>query len=182
MLHSSRYTPRLIVYTEITSYIHFQTEKRYKTIRHCCFLHTLYKRRGYVIIPKPHVSSRECINSRCRRFDLLFSPCWPNLSLLTTLTERVLVGHGRSITSESGLTPLFIQYKLAREWLLAIVHGCFSRIKKMLARTEARTRERIFCQTIRTVRDISRDDRARIATCHWRTSTDRQTDLRRIIV
>ena len=25
---------------------------------------------GYVIIPKPHLSSREGINSRCRRFDL----------------------------------------------------------------------------------------------------------------
>ena len=46
--------------------------KHYKTIRHCWFLHTLYKRIGYVIIiPKPHFSSRECINSHCRRFDVL---------------------------------------------------------------------------------------------------------------
>ena len=29
---------------------------------------------------------------------------------MTTLTPRVLVGHGRSITSESGVKPLFIQY------------------------------------------------------------------------
>ena len=39
--------------------MNFQTGKRYKTIRHCWFLHTLYKRigyvrLGYVIIPKPH--------------------------------------------------------------------------------------------------------------------------------
>ena len=34
--------------------INFQTGKRYKTIRHCLFLHTPYKRIGYVIIPKPH--------------------------------------------------------------------------------------------------------------------------------
>ena len=46
----------------------------------------------------------------------------------------------------------------------------------MLGRTETRTRDRIYCQTIRTVRDISRDDRARIATCRLRTPTDRQTD------
>ena len=42
----------------------------------------------------------------------------------------------------------------------------------MLGRTETRTRDRIYCQTMRTVRDISRDDRARIATCRLRTLTD----------
>ena len=45
----------------------------------------------------------------------------------------------------------------------------------MLGRIETRTRDRIYCQTIRTVtvRDISRDDRAIIATCRLRTPTDR---------
>ena len=47
--------------------------------------------------------------------------------------------------------------------------------KKMLGRTETRTRDRIYCHTMRTVRDISRDDRARIATCSLRMLTDRQT-------
>ena len=50
--------------------------------------------------------------------------------------------------------------------------------KKMLGRIETRTRDRIYCQTIRTVRSISRDDRARIATCSLRTPTE----IRRIIV
>ena len=45
--------------------------------------------------------------------------------------------------------------------------------KKMLGRIETRTRDRIYCQTMRTVRDISRDDRAIIATCSLRTLTDR---------
>ena len=49
----------------------------------------------------------------------------------------------------------------------------FFAYKKMLGRTEMRTRDRMYCQTIRTVRDISRDDRARIATCSLRTPTDR---------
>ena len=49
----------------------------------------------------------------------------------------------------------------------------FSHVKKMLGRTETRTRDRIHCQTIRTVRDISRDNPARIATCRLRTLTDR---------
>ena len=49
----------------------------------------------------------------------------------------------------------------------------FSAYKKMLGRIETRTRDRIYCQTIRTVRDISRDDRARIATCSLQTLTDR---------
>ena len=51
----------------------------------------------------------------------------------------------------------------------------FFAYKKMLGRTEMRTRYRIYCQTMRTVRDISRDDRARIATCSLQTLTDRQT-------
>ena len=40
-------------------------------------------------------------------------------------------------------------------------------------RTEMRTRNRMYPQTIRTVRDISRDDRARIETCSFLTQTDR---------
>ena len=46
-------------------------------------------------------------------------------------------------------------------------------INKLLGRTETRTRDRMYCHTIRIVRDISRDDRARIATCSLRTPTDR---------
>ena len=49
----------------------------------------------------------------------------------------------------------------------------FFAYKKILGRTEMRTRDRICFQTIRSVRDISRDDRARIATCSLRTATDR---------
>ena len=51
--------------------------------------------------------------------------------------------------------------------------GSFSRIKQLLCRTDTRTRDRMHCQTIRIVIDISRDDRARIATCSLRTLTDR---------
>ena len=43
----------------------------------------------------------------------------------------------------------------------------------MSGRTETRTRDRIYCQTMRTFRDISRDNRARIATCSLRKLTDR---------
>ena len=50
---------------------------------------------------------------------------------------------------------------------------CFSLIKKMLGRTETRTRDRMCFQMIWIVWDISRDDRARIATCSLLTSTDR---------
>ena len=49
----------------------------------------------------------------------------------------------------------------------------------MVGRTETRIRDRIYCQTMRTVRDISRDDRARIAICSLRTMTVRQTDRRK---
>ena len=56
--------------------------------------------------------------------------------------------------------------------VFAIVLDVFA-YKKMLGRIETRTRDRIYCQTLRTVRDISRDVRARIATCSLRTLTDR---------
>ena len=49
----------------------------------------------------------------------------------------------------------------------------FFAYKKMLGRSETRTRDRMYCQTIRTVRNISRDDRARIATCRLLTPTDK---------
>ena len=52
----------------------------------------------------------------------------------------------------------------------------FSPIKKLLGRTETRTRDRMYLGRIQSVRDISRDNRARIATCRLRTPTDRQTD------
>ena len=53
----------------------------------------------------------------------------------------------------------------------------FFAYKKMLGRIETRTRDRIYCQTTRTVRDISREKYARITTCSLRTPTD----LRRFI-
>ena len=44
----------------------------FKHIAHAVVISTHGKGIGYVIIPKPNLSSRECINSCCRRFD--FSP------------------------------------------------------------------------------------------------------------
>ena len=49
--------------------------------------------------------------------------------------------------------------------VFVIVFGCFSPIINLLGQTEMRTRERNEWQSIRTVWDISRDDRVRIATC-----------------
>ena len=57
--------------------------------------------------------------------------------------------------------------------------GGFTPIKNVLVRTEMWTRKREEWQSIRTVWDITRDDRAWIAACRLRTPTDRQTDLRR---
>ena len=44
--------------------------------------------------------------------------------------------------------------------------------KIFLGRTETRTRDRMYFQTIPTVRDIYRYDRARMATCSLRSPTD----------
>ena len=72
----------------------------------------------------------------------------------------------------------FIEINNARATLYSRYFWGFFAYKKMLSRTETHTRDRMYYQTIRTVRYISRDDRARIATCSLRTPTD----LRRIIV
>ena len=134
--------------------------------------YTHYKRIGYVIIPKPHFSSREGINSRCRRFDLLFSPCWLNLTLLYDHINRSCSCRTRSIDHQRvrRSAPFHSIETCAR-----LAHRdslwMFFAYKKLLDRTETRTRDRMYCQTIRTVRDISRDDRARIATCRLRTPT-----------
>ena len=49
----------------------------------------------------------------------------------------------------------------------------FFAYKKILGRTETRTRDRMYLGRIRSVRDISRGDQARIATCRLQTPTDR---------
>ena len=52
-----------------------------------------YKRMGYAIILKPNVWSCECVNSRCRRFDLLLfnlSHWWPHLSLFWLVADHQL--------------------------------------------------------------------------------------------
>ena len=149
---------------------------------------------GYVIIPKLNWSGRESINSRCRRFDLLLfhrfgaicrhdgrccrrSAChrsdrlmaidrpWP--ALINAPFRRV--------------ARWFIQLTLARDLIFAKVFECFYAYKKMLGRTEMRTRERKEWQSIRTVWDISRDDRARIASC-TAVCEHLQTYLRRMVV
>ena len=83
---------------------------------------------GYVIIPKPHFSSRVGI----------------------TVIVDVLAGRGHLVGAwRSSMTA----HVYRRHWVIqvnnragdsvfAIVFGCFSRIQKMLSRTETRTRER----------------------------------------
>ena len=67
------------------------------------------------------------------------------------------------ITTRTGdpITPIF--------WMFFVD-------KTLLGRTETRTCDRMCFQTILKVRDISRDDRARIATCRLRTPTNYSID------
>ena len=76
------------------------------------------------------------------------------------------------MTAVTGVTGSIQLTTRVGEAVFAIVLDVF-RIKKMLGRIETQTRDRIYYQTIRTVIYISRDDRARIATCSLRTPTDR---------
>ena len=70
-----------------------------------------------------------------------------------------------SVTGSIQLTTRVGDVVFAIVWM-------FFAYKKMLGRIETRTLDMIYCQTIRTARDISRDDRARIATCRLRTPTE----------
>ena len=64
----------------------------------------------------------------------------------------------RSACDNAGHWPLKSTHELATRFTRGF--GSISRIKKLLGRTETRTRGMMYCQTLRIVRDISRDDRA----------------------
>ena len=83
--------------------------------------------------------------------------------LRPTVTDRSAGIHSRFIEINTRAT-----HPISRRLLM------FFSYKKLLDRTEMRTRDRICFQPIQTVRDISQEDRARIATCSLRTPTDRQ--------
>ena len=73
------------------------------------------------------------------------------------------------MTAVTGVTGSIQFNSRVGDAVFAIVLDVFCVYKKMLCRIETRTRDRIYCQTIRTVTYISRDDQARIATCSLRT-------------
>ena len=79
---------------------------------------------------------------------------------------------------DNGRSVIHCNKQHAGDSVLTIGLVFFSRIKQSVGRTETRTRDRIYFQTIRSVWDISRGDRGIIATCSLRTTRD----LRQIIV
>ena len=81
------------------------------------------------------------------------SMCRWHPSGVTNLTPSFMAGSWVIQINTSAGDPIYLRF-----WL-------FSHIKKLLGRTETRTCDRMYCHMIRTVRDISQDDRARIATC-----------------
>ena len=147
------------------------------------FTHTHYKRIGHVQIPKPHCSRRECINSNCRRFDWLDFVVFGQSVRLSRLLPQLYLHSDRSLAIQPwpSLSVLWPAAPLVYSTVkYAKVGFCgrlfiFSRIQKLLGRTETRTHDRMYLGRIRSVRDISRDNRALIATCSLRTPTDIHT-------
>ena len=142
--------------------------------------YTHYTRIGHIIIPKPHYSSREGINSHCRHFGWL---------IFAVFAQSVAAKYYRSGSCGSdvaghstvmALLPVPLVHSTATCPRVGIRDSLnmFFADTKMLGRTETRTRDSMHCQTIQTVRDISWVDRAIIATCSLRTPTE----IRRIIV
>ena len=147
-------------------------------------LQTLYKRIGYAIIPKPHFSSHEGINSRCRRFNLLLFVVFAQYfaAMIDVVAAHVVAGDRPTVTvvtAPISTGRLFVHSTYTCTTLGLRDSLCvFFAYKTLLGRNGTRTRERKCFRSIRTVWDISRNDRARIATCSLQTATD----LRRIIV
>ena len=77
------------------------------------------------------------------------------------------------MTAVTGVTGYIQLTTRVGNAVFAIGLGVLRVLKKLLGRTETRTRDRMYLGRIRPVRDISGDDRARIATCILRTPTDR---------
>ena len=108
---------------------------------------------------------------------------WFELGSLHSATSDVIINSSRlsatppswvgSAVSNSVVSGRRADTSCGRVWF-----GFFFGYKKILGRTETRTRDRMYLGRIRPVRDISRGERARIATCRLRTPTD----LRQIIV
>ena len=116
------------------------------------------RRQGYIIIPKPHFSSREGIISRCR-FYLLHFPVLaqsdtarPSLYIIAVVASHVRY-RWRSIDRDrrTMASRCLIQKKLVRESVFAIVFGSYISYKTFLGRTETRTRDRMGLQSIRSV-------------------------------
>ena len=119
---------------------------------------------------RPHAFAHPCaytLTHMCTHTAVAASPPY-RLSLFGGAQSTVTA---RSACDNSGRWPFKSTHELATR--LTRGFGSFSRIKKLLGRTETRTSYRMYCQAIRIVRDISRDDRAGIATYSLRTLTDR---------
>ena len=78
---------------------------------------------------------------------------------------------GRWRTTVTVYRPFFDGSLVQLNTRLGFCDSCWP-INKLLGRTEMRIRERKDRQSIRTVSDISLDDRARIAPCSLQTATD----------
>ena len=109
---------------------------------------------GYVIIPKPNLSSREGIKSRC--FDLLVLAVFAqSVAALTTVVAIQVVavptGHWRSTVT--AVTVVAALFNLTLVWRLGFRDRfwCFSPIQYLLGQTEMRTHEKKDLQLIRTV-------------------------------
>ena len=77
-------------------------------------------------------------------------------------------------------TNRYGQLRLRQCWSMATRFtrgfGSCSWIQKNIGWTETRTRDRMYCQTTRIIRYISRDDQTIIAICSLRTLTDKLKD------
>ena len=98
---------------------------------------------GYVIIPKPNLSGRESINSRCRHFDLLLFCCFGSICHNYDRCCR-----RSSIDRDQRYSPFLTGRSLVHSTDTcvgcgsAIVFGYFSVRKNLLGQTEMRTHER----------------------------------------
>ena len=114
------------------NHMNFQMGKHFKTIRHCWCLHTLQTHLGHIIIPKPHCSSRESVNSPCRRFDLFSFRCvGPTCRCYDHINRSCSCRSGWSLVIDrpcSALRPFSFNRHLSEDRSSRLFLSFFSRI------------------------------------------------------
>ena len=109
-------------------------------------------------------------NNKCEKYIV---PCTPHSAIARRVSATPPSWVGSAVSNSVVYLAAERIQRLEINNMRASLVWFFFAYKQILGRTETRIRDRMYLGRIRSVWDISRGDRARIATCSLRTPTDR---------